>query len=439
MTRPAGALTLEDLMSRVRVLGFFAAGSLLPTAAQAAWETKQLATMSVEVYTPASQSPIGSGRALMIALHGCSQTGQQLRQYGNFEAAAEDFGMVVALPTVPGGGVVAGCWNYYGAIHTRESGHNKPVLDLAAALQGDAAYGIDPAQVYLTGFSSGGGQAVVLGCLAPDVFAGVVISAGPSVGTSISQIGSVGTTAAQAATLCQSFAGSHAGDFATQLAIAFTDTGDFTVAQGYAQVNADMFASIYGGGAMLTASALDVASMPGSNPTGTATAYADAEGERIALVTSMSGVGHAWPSGSGMNAGGLTFVSGNGLNLSYFAAETFTANSRRAEGEWNPGTGGGSDGGADGTGGGSDGGGDNGDTDGGAEGGSAGEGGGDAGSGDGADDAAGEDGIGGSDSAGATPIEPSGCQCHADDGRTIAPLGLVVAVALGRRRRRVDR
>lgn len=426
-------------MSPLRIAGLVAAAMSISSVAHAAWETKQIAGMSVEVYTPAGMSPIGSGRALMIALHGCAQTGSQLQQYGNFESAAEDFGMVVALPTVPGGGVIAGCWNYYGATHTRTSGHNKPIIELAESLRDDAGYGVDPAQIYLVGFSSGGGQALIVGCLAPEIFAGVGVSAGPSLGTSVSQIAQVGTNVGQTVTLCQQYAGANAASFDTQLAITFTDSNDFTVAQGYAQINAEMYATIYGGGTLLGSAPFDVASLPGTNPAGSALAYDDAEGERVASISSM-GVGHNWPSGSGTAGPPTSYVAGTGLNLSYFAAETFTANARRADGEWNPG---GEDSGSDGGSG----------ADSGSEGGEAGGGsGGEAGGGSN-DDAAGTEGgstggngggEGGSGistvTAGADDgyVQPSGCQCNSigDTRDAAVPWFTAACVALRRRRRR---
>lgn len=415
-------------MRSCRLIPILVSTVALPSIAHAQWETKQIAGMSVEIYTPAGQSPIGEGRALMLGLHGCAQTGANLRQYGAFEQTAEDFGMVLALPTVPGGGVIAGCWDYYGAAHDRTTGHNAPLLELTETLRDDASYGIDPAQVYLTGFSSGGGQALIVGCLAPELYAGVAISAGPSLGTTVAQIAQVGTTVEQTVALCQQFAGTHASEFATQLAITFTDTQDFTVAQGYAQINADMYATLYGGGAMLTTGELDVASLPGTNPAGTGLTYDDGDGERIAFVTSM-GVGHNWPAGAGMG-GGTVYVANSGLNLAYFAAETFTANNRRASGDWDPGgEGSGDTGGAD-TGDASSGGADTGAGDSG-DGTADGGGGGSAGGGSGASTAsagAGDDDY----------IEPSGCQCRASaNDRGATALWLCVALlAIWRRRAR---
>lgn len=382
----------------------------LPGRALAAWQTRDLAGVDTRVYTPSTVSPVGDGRALMVGLHGCNQTADQLMQHGNFEAAAEDFGVVIALPNVPGGGVLAGCWSYYGPVHSRTGGHSGPVIELAQALRDELKYAIDPAQIYLAGFSAGGGQAVVLGCLAPDLFAGVGVAAGPAVGTTGDQIARVGTTVEQAAALCEQLAGPHAGDFTTQLAVAFTDTSDFVVAQGYAELNAEMFAQLSAGGIdAMTAAPLDVASLPGAMPVGEGTTWADADGPRIAWIAS-SGVGHAWPAGSGSATGALAYVSGTGLNFSYVLAEFFAANNRRAGGDWMPGgdEGGSSDGDSDG-----------GDSDGGNDAG--------AGSGGDADDdeASTGDDAGTSDAASGDAaddtslsgpgaddrIEPTGCQC----------------------------
>lgn len=410
-------------MSRFAVL---ATVLLLPSLAEAAWETREIAGMSVEIYTPASTSPIGTGRALMIPLHGCTQTAVQLRDYGNFEHTADDFGMVVAIPLVPNGGVIAGCWDYYAALHTRTSGHNGNLIEMVETVRDDAGFGVDAAQIYLAGFSAGGGQAIVLGCLAPELFAGVGTAAGPSLGTTVAEIAQVSTTADGAATLCNQFAGSQAAALATQLAVAFTDTADFTVAQGYAAINAEMFAGIYGAA---TPSPFDMASLPGTTPAGMGTAYDDADGPRVTAMVSTSGVGHAWPSGSGTAGVGLSYVSGSGLDFAAYLATFFTANSRRASGEWDPGDEGGgessaSDGGADDAAGSDAGTGDLGTT---AD---------DPGS-DGGDDEGDDEGAASVATFGQDDgrIQPSGCQCSATGGLAWSGwLGFAVVVRLRRRR-----
>jgi poly(3-hydroxybutyrate) depolymerase len=402
----------------------------LPAAAEAAWETRNAGGMSVHVYTPGAESPLG-GHALLIGLHGCTQTATQLRDLGNFEHAAEDFGMVIALPDVPGGGVLAGCWNYFGALHNGTSGHDAAVISLAETLVGDGALGLDPAQVYLAGFSSGGGEALVVGCLRPDLFAGVGTAAGPSIGTESTQIAQVSQTAEGAKTLCMQYAAGQAAAFDTQLAVAFTDAQDFVVAGGYAGVNADMFASIYGAP---TSSPFDLSTVEGSMPAGQGTAFADGDGPRVALLQSTSGGGHAWPAGSGQAGGGISYVAGVGVDFAYYLATFFTANNRRAEGDWNPG---GEDGGSSGE---DDSGGAGSADDGDADAGDAADG--DAGSdggsaADDADDGGGDDGPG-ADGGGSTDgrIEPSGCQCRATATSPWPALTVLVVGPWLRRRRR---
>ncbi|MEM6994372.1 MAG: PHB depolymerase family esterase [Myxococcota bacterium] len=418
-------------------LGMLAVG--WPSAAHAQWQTTTVGGVDVRIYAPAATSPAGEGRALMIILHGCSQTADQIKTHGNLEAAADAMGVVMAVPNVPFGGVVAGCWDYYGSLHSRSGGHNGPIVAMTEAMRDDAAYGIDAAQMYIVGFSSGGGQALILGCVAPDLYAGVGAVAAPGLGSTINEIGNPTTTGDATADLCRSYAAGNVADLATQTAIVFNDANDFTVAQGYGLINTEMFANTIAGGigAMGTES-LDMGMLPGASPMGTATVYSDADGDRLVRLES-TGISHNWPAGSGASAGGLTFVSGPGLNFSQYAAEFFAANNVRADG-WTPG--GDDDGGDDAP----DDGGDGGDTgDDGDDGEPSGD---EAGSDDdGADgassaDDAGDGGDGGPGGGGVQPqdpdyIEPTGCQCAADRDR--GGLGwsvLLLALGVGLRRRR---
>ncbi len=300
---------------------------LAPASARAGWDQRVVAGMDTHVYTPDSLSPVGDGRGLLIVLHGCVQTAAQLQAAANLEPGADEFGVAVAIPQVPAGGVFAGCWDYYGANHTRVNRHNDDLLALAEELSNDPALAIDPDQVYLSGFSSGGGQAIATGCLAPEVFAGVGIAAGPALGTEAVEIGFVSTTSAAAAALCETLAGPASGEFATQLTAIHTGTSDFTVAQDYALINAEAFALRYGPG--LTTETLDVGALEGHAPAGEGTLWLDDDGPRIAWMK-VTGATHAWPAGSG--PGALTgFVEGTGVNFGWYLAEFFTVHNRRVE------------------------------------------------------------------------------------------------------------
>jgi poly(3-hydroxybutyrate) depolymerase len=310
-----------------------AVGALLsaPTVAPAAaatgsWTTESIAGMSVRLYTPARAATLGTGRALMVSLHGCVQTASTLQTAGNWAATAEEYGMVVALPGAPGGGVVLGCWDYYDSNHSRISParHDDNLLALVSALTDRTSLGIDRAQVYLSGLSSGGGETMVMGCLAPDVFAGIGINAGPTVGTTSGQIGSVAVSQAQGTATCRNFAGSASASFSSQLTSVIYGSNDTTVATGYNTLNAQIMAGIYGAGATSTFS---LAGLAGTNTAGSGTLYADAAGPRVSLIQN-TGLGHNWPAGGGP---GGSYVSTNSIDYPAYVTGFFFAHNRRVD------------------------------------------------------------------------------------------------------------
>jgi poly(3-hydroxybutyrate) depolymerase len=143
----------------------------------------------VHIYVPTTVPTVEGKRALMN-LHGCIQSADDLKNGNDWESAADRFGMVVAIPDVPGNGaadvrrdvLVRQCWDYYSANHTRNNRFNDNILELVDDLLGRVALDIDPRQVFISGLSSGAGETMVMACLAPDVFAGIGINAGPTVG-----------------------------------------------------------------------------------------------------------------------------------------------------------------------------------------------------------------------------------------------------------------
>lgn len=311
---------------RVRTLALLSS-LLLPAQAFAEWGTEQLGGTTVELYTPAALGRIGDGRPLLLMLHGCTQQAAVLKARGGFEPVADRHGMVVALPQVPGGGVLAGCWDYYGADHTRTNRHNGALLEMVEALLLDAALDIDPNQVYIAGLSSGAGQAAVLGCLAPDVFAGVGLNAGPTVGTAASETVIVSTTAAEAVAVCRALAGSDSSGFETQVASVIYGSEDYIVNTAYNTLNLEVLAELYG--AAETA-AFDVTSLEGHNPVGEGTLRSDLRGPRVSLIR-VEGMGHAFPAGTGPGPE-ISFVASEGPSWPAYLAAFFEANNRRADG-----------------------------------------------------------------------------------------------------------
>ena len=280
-------------------------------------------------YWPATQPTLGGKRALVLVLHGCAQTAagdiiaSAADQGFNWKAVADQYGAVVLAPNATGNVYGSHCWDYTSTNHNRTSGHDAILLNLISRFVANSQYAIDPKQVYVAGLSSGGGETMALGCMAPDIFAGVGINAGPPPGTTTGQIGFVpsGYTAATATTNCRNLAAANAPSFATQIASVIWGTNDFTVAQAYGPMDAAAMRGVYGGA--FTKGAAAAVPAGGSN-----TAYTDSNGKVRTSEIVVTGMGHAWPAGTGgQNA---NYVDATKVNYPAFVMDFWFKNNLRA-------------------------------------------------------------------------------------------------------------
>jgi poly(3-hydroxybutyrate) depolymerase len=307
------------------------------------------------IYTPATTMANGK-RVLMIALHGCAQSPEELRRFGNFDGTAEANAMVVALPAVGDkvffGNPAAKCWDYHGANDTQ--GHMMEIVRLAQSLLARPELGIDPANVYIVGLSSGAALALAIACRAPDVFAGVGAIAGPSVGSSqfsaLAEAGAIpATNVDDAVNRCRALAGDKSAFLDTQIAsIAYgdmdlngahekhrvTSLSDAERARHAGQLalvstrwsidNARVLQRIYDAGP--PAAAEPVQAGMGSQQ------VARRNGKPRVALLAMRDLGHAWPAGSGKPndaASGGLWMAQRGLNYPEYAAGWLIANNLR--------------------------------------------------------------------------------------------------------------
>ncbi|GGW74956.1 extracellular catalytic domain type 1 short-chain-length polyhydroxyalkanoate depolymerase [Alteromonas halophila] len=269
---------------------------------------------NVHIYTPDGQSPVGSGRALLVVLHGCTQSIDAYLS-ANLEDAAEAYGMVVAVPDAMNKAGFS-CWSYWQGAKSRSAGDYQNLITLANNLSADSNYNIDADQVYIAGLSSGAAFANTTACLAPDVFAGMGISAGPSIGTSSS--GAIGSCEyANVAQRCQQYAGSYSSYFDTQVASLAHGDADTTVDQCYNRQNAEGMAAVYG-----------VSEQAGSNVIGSGSRTADEylwDDNRVSMLW-LNGVDHAWSGGQGASG---SYINGSGINYAMYLGEYFSNNNAR--------------------------------------------------------------------------------------------------------------
>ncbi|WP_078085299.1 alpha/beta hydrolase family esterase [Microbulbifer mangrovi] len=270
----------------------------------------------VHIYTPDSVSPIGDGKSLLVVLHGCTQS---IDTYltANLESAAEEYGMVVAVPDAMNKAGY-GCWSYWEGDRSRSAGDYKNLVDLANAMSRDSERNIDPAQVYIAGLSSGAVFANTTACIAPDVFAGMGISAGPSIGTSAS--GAIrNCEAADVVSRCNTYAGSHSSHFETQIASIAHGTDDTIVDDCYNTQNAEGMAGVYG-----------VAEAPASNTYSQGDSNAKEilwQGGRVSMLW-MNGVDHSWSGGNGASG---SYINSTGINYAKYLGQYFIKHNKRVD------------------------------------------------------------------------------------------------------------
>ena len=292
------------------------------------WKLEVIDGIEVHYYLPKVQTQLTQkiGKAsLMINLHGCSQKPEDLKKDGNWDNTADDYNMIVALPKVPNGGVVAGCWDYYGADHTETNRHNVAIISVVRALLLKKELNIDPGQVYLSGLSSGGGQTMVLGCMMPEMFAGIGINAGPSTGTTSAEISFPRTSYAVMFETCKKLASVKTEFFKTQLTSIIYGKNDYIVNTAFNLHNAEIMKTLYSADKK---SSFETKELEGTNTDGAGTLWSDERGPRVSLIMNTT-LGHNWPAGQGGNSG--NFINKKSINYPAYLAKFFYANNRRSD------------------------------------------------------------------------------------------------------------
>lgn len=329
-----GRLTLLTTIKAISTIATFTvlntpAWALTPGSGTWVKESNLFGLQDARLYVPKNATPatIGTGRALMLTLHGCAQTasGNVIDKKFNWEDTAEKYGMVIIAPTVPAGTTstrtYAGCWDWFGGNHSRSTRDEAILLQLIDAIKARPELNIDPKQIYVTGLSSGGGVAVTLGCVAPDVFAGVGDNAGPALYTSANAgVGSKAqVTAQQVSSTCTQIAGSYSSHLQTQIYSAVNGTSDTIVDPTHPQTQIAGMKINYGA---------SVSNGSFSDVKTTGESWKDANGDTRISYLQATGMGHAWPAGAGGSGGG-TYVDYTHVNYPAYVTKFFFDNNRR--------------------------------------------------------------------------------------------------------------
>ena len=139
-------------------------------------------TRAYKVYIPHG---VGSRsirpNALVVMLHGCTQSPDDFAAGTRMNDLADRLGMIVVYPQQTGRANGAQCWNWFRPQDQQREG-GEPSLIAGIARTVAAEHGIDPENTYVAGLSAGAAMAVILGQTHPDVFAAVGAHSGLAYG-----------------------------------------------------------------------------------------------------------------------------------------------------------------------------------------------------------------------------------------------------------------
>ena len=217
--------------------------------------------------------------ALIVMLHGCTQTAEDFAAGTRMNDLARAAGALVLYPEQIPGANPQRCWNWFApAAQQRAGGEAALLAGMVRSVM--AAHSVDPGRVFVAGLSAGGAMAANLGAAYPELFAAIGVHSGLAAGAATDMAGAF-------AAMRQGRAGSAPH---TARTIVFHGDKDATVAPRNGELVARQVSR---GGRVET--------LEGRVPDGLSYTRAlehDASGRVVVERWIVHGAGHAWSGGA---------------------------------------------------------------------------------------------------------------------------------------------
>ncbi len=254
--------------------------------------TNGAGTRAYKLYIPSGY--VGQEVSLIVMLHGCTQSPDDLAAGTRMNALAEEHTFLVAYPAQVATANSSRCWNWFkGADQRRGRGEPSIIAGITCEVLGE--YCVDPGRVYVAGMSAGGAMAAIMGATYPDLYAAVGVHSGLAPG-SAGDLSSAFTAMQGGGSATVRRDGPTGGSSSSVVpAIVFHGDRDTTVNPR----NADHLIAHHWAvaGEPTPRATTSRGQVPGGHAY-TRASYGDAGGRAIVELWTVHGLGHAWSGGS---------------------------------------------------------------------------------------------------------------------------------------------